>query len=84
MVRPPSPEEEDRRQNSRERKALVVERVKIVNRIKGLLLARDVADAQQEIDFAQAAGLARLYEFISGRAAIKLRPRGVSPAVNRS
>lgn len=42
MVRPPSPEEEDRRQNSRERKALVVERVKIVNRIKGLLFCQGV------------------------------------------
>ncbi len=42
MVRPPSPEEEDRRQNSRERKSLVVERVKIVNRIKGLLFCQGV------------------------------------------
>ncbi len=42
MVRPPTPDEEDRRQNSRERKALVVERVKIVNRIKGLLFCQGV------------------------------------------
>lgn len=44
MVRPPSPEDEDRRQNSRERKALVVERVKIVNRIKGLLFCQGIAN----------------------------------------
>lgn len=43
MVRPPSPEEEDRRRNSRERKVLVAERVKLVNRIKGLLFAQGVS-----------------------------------------
>lgn len=37
MVRPPSPEEEDRRRNSRERRVLIGERVRLVNRIKGLL-----------------------------------------------
>jgi transposase len=44
MVRPPSPEEEDRRRNSRERTALIVERVKLVNRIKGLLFAQGIFD----------------------------------------
>ena len=43
MVRPPSPEEEDRRRNSRERKVLIAERVKLVNRIKGLLFAQGVS-----------------------------------------
>lgn len=42
MVRPPSPEEEDRRRNSRERKMLVAERVKLVNRIKGLLFSQGI------------------------------------------
>lgn len=42
MVRPPSPEEEDRRRNSRERVALIEERVKLVNRIKGLLFAQGI------------------------------------------
>jgi transposase len=43
MVRPPSPEEEDRRRILRERKALTTERVRHVNRIKGLLFAQGVA-----------------------------------------
>lgn len=42
MVRPPSPEDEDRRRNSRERKTLIAERVKLVNRIKGLLFAQGI------------------------------------------
>ncbi len=44
MVRPPTPEEEDRRRNSRERAALIVERVKLVNRVKGLLYAQGIVD----------------------------------------
>jgi transposase len=44
MVIPPGPEEEDRRRNSRERRTLIVERVKLVNRIKGLLFSQGVAD----------------------------------------
>jgi transposase len=46
MVRPPSPEEEDRRRLCRERKALITERVEHVNRIKGLLFAQGVFDYQ--------------------------------------
>ena len=42
MVRPPSPEEEDRRRVSRERATLIAERVKVVNRIKGLLFCQGV------------------------------------------
>ena len=44
MVRPPSPEEEDRRRLSREREALVKERIQHSNRIKGLLAAQGIAD----------------------------------------
>ena len=44
MVRPPSPEAEDRRQISRERRALTAERVAHVNRIKGLLYAQGICD----------------------------------------
>ena len=44
MARPPTPEEEDRRRVCRERKTLVAERVKHVNRIKGLLFAQGVFD----------------------------------------
>jgi transposase len=44
MVRPPSPDEEDRRRLCRERKTLVAERIAHVNRIKGLLFAQGVAD----------------------------------------
>jgi len=43
MVRVPTPEEEDRRRISRERKALTNERVSHVNRIKGLLFAQGVS-----------------------------------------
>jgi transposase len=46
MVRPPSPEEEDRRRNCRERRAMVVERVKLVNRIKGLLFCHGIVNFQ--------------------------------------
>ena len=42
IVVPPSPEKEDRRRDSLERKTLVVERVKLVNRVKGLLLSPGV------------------------------------------
>ena len=44
MVRPPTPEEEDRRRLCRERKTLISERVEHVNRIKGLLFAQGVSD----------------------------------------
>lgn len=42
MVREPSPEEEDRRCITRERKTLTVERVQHVNRVKGLLFAQGI------------------------------------------
>jgi transposase len=44
MVRAPTPEQEDRRRPCRERKALIVERVQHVNRIKGLLFSQGVGD----------------------------------------
>jgi transposase len=44
MVRPPSPEEEDARRLTRERATLVTERVRHVNRIKGLLATQGVFD----------------------------------------
>jgi transposase len=44
MVKAPSPQEEDRRRICRERKALINERVRHVNRIKGLLFAQGVGD----------------------------------------
>ena len=44
MVRPPSPEDEDRRRLSREREALVKERIQHSNRIKGLLAAQGITD----------------------------------------
>jgi transposase len=43
MVRAPTPEEEDRRRLCRERKTLMTERVKHVNRIKGLLFAQGIS-----------------------------------------
>src|ERR1044072_4306627 len=43
MVVVPTPDEEDRRRNSRERKALVQERVSLVNRLKGLLFSQGIS-----------------------------------------
>ena len=48
MVKAPSPEEEDRRRLCRERKALVGERVRHINRIKGLLFAQGIGDYEPE------------------------------------
>jgi transposase len=44
MVVAPSPEEEDRRRLCRERQALIAERIRHVNRIKGLLFAQGIGD----------------------------------------
>jgi transposase len=44
MVRPPSPTEEDERRLTRERGTLVTERVRHVNRIKGLLATQGVSN----------------------------------------
>jgi transposase len=44
MAKAPTPEQEDRRQISRERRSLTAERVQHVNRIKGLLFAQGVTD----------------------------------------
>jgi transposase len=44
MVRPPSPQQEDERRLTRERGALVTERTRHVNRIKGLLATQGVFD----------------------------------------
>jgi transposase len=46
MVRAPTPEEEDRRRVSRERKALTIERTRHVNRIKGLLFSQGIKGYQ--------------------------------------
>src|SRR5580658_6264364 len=46
MVRAPTPEEEDRRRICRERKVLIAERVRHVNRIKGLLFSQGTGDYQ--------------------------------------
>ena len=46
MVRPPTPEEEDRRRVTRERQVLIKERIEQVNRIKGLLFAQGIASYQ--------------------------------------
>jgi transposase len=44
MVRPPTPQEEDRRRICRERRTVLAERIQHVNRIKGLLFAQGVFD----------------------------------------
>jgi transposase len=42
MVRPPSPQQEDERRLSRERETLIAERIRHVNRIKGLLATQGI------------------------------------------
>jgi transposase len=44
IVKPPTPEEEDRRRLSRERKVLLAERIEHTNRIKGLLFSQGISD----------------------------------------
>ena len=44
MVRPPSPDEEDARRPSRERATLLQERIRLVNRIKGLCATQGIDD----------------------------------------
>ena len=46
MVVAPTPEEEDRRRLCRERGTLIAERIRHVNRIKGLLFAQGIGDYQ--------------------------------------
>jgi transposase len=43
IIKAPTPEEEDRRRLCRERKVLIAERVKHVNRVKGLLFSQGVS-----------------------------------------
>ncbi len=43
MIKAPTPEEEDRRRLCRERKVVIVERVRHVNRVKGLLLSQGIS-----------------------------------------
>ena len=44
MVNVPSAEDKDRRRICRDRKVLIAERIRHVNRIKGPLFAQDVSD----------------------------------------
>jgi transposase len=48
MVKAPTPQEEDHRRLCRERKALISERVRHINRIKGLLFAQGIGDYEPE------------------------------------
>jgi transposase len=43
MVKAPTPEEEDRRRLCRERKVLIAERIRHVNRVKGLLFSQGIS-----------------------------------------
>ena len=43
MVKAPTPEEEDRRRVCRERKVLIAEQVRHVNRLKGLLFSQGIS-----------------------------------------
>jgi transposase len=60
MVVPPSPEEEDRRRTSRERATLLRERVRHVNRIKGLLAGQGIAGYEPILHGDRQAGLETL------------------------
>ena len=59
MVRPPRPEDEDRRRITRERKALIAERARHVNRIKGRLFAQGIRGGHGK--------LSRLRDWIAAR-----------------
>jgi transposase len=48
MVKAPTPEEEDRRRLCRERKVLIAERVRHVNRVKGLLFSQGISDYEPQ------------------------------------
>jgi hypothetical protein len=50
MVVPPTPEQEDRRRTSRERAILLKERVRHVNRIKGLLASQGIIEVPTQMD----------------------------------
>ena len=63
MVRPPSPEDEDHRRLSREREALVKERIQHSNRIKGLLAAQGIADFEPPVAAASPLAKAQLKKF---------------------
>lgn len=62
MVTVPSVDDEDRRRVCRERRSLVMERVRHVNRIKGLLFAQGVGDYEP----LRATRRARLEELVTG------------------
>lgn len=62
MVRAPNPEEEDRRRIGRERRTLIVERVRHVNRVKGLLFAQGIFDYEPLRDLRRG----RLDELVTG------------------
>lgn len=62
MVRPPSPEEEDRRRICREGEELLCERIRHTNRIKGLLAGQGVVDFRP----LRMADQARLDELVTG------------------
>ena len=62
MVTVPSVEDEDRRRVCRERRSLVVERIRHVNRIKGLLFAQGIGDYEP----LRTSRRARLEELVTG------------------
>ncbi len=62
MVTVPSVEDEDRRRVCRERRSLVVERIRHVNRIKGLLFAQGIGDYEP----LRTNRRARLMELVTG------------------
>jgi transposase len=71
MVRPPSPAEEDERRLAREREALVIERTRHVNRIKGLLATQGVLALPPRLKAELTRELNRLELVISQVAAVE-------------
>ena len=74
MVKAPTPEEEDRRRLCRERKALIVERVRHVNRVKGLLFSQGISgyeplrrDRRERLDTLQTGDGSRLPDHLKAQ-----------------
>jgi transposase len=77
MVKAPTPEEEDRRRLCRERKVLIIERIRHVNRIKGLLFSQGVSgyellrrDRRERLDELQTGDRRRLPSHLKASLAV--------------
>jgi transposase len=83
MVRAPTPDEEDRRRITRERKTLTAERIQHINRIKGLLFAQGIATMSRDIE-TDASGLRSSRPAMGGPCHRISRPRSAVNSIGLS